>query len=133
MTDETLLTVGDLAVRYQVREGTVRRWLADGRVPGARRQSPGRGPWRWVVPEPSLVDWVPPGEQRLRHTWSRDQAGRLRQVETERDLWRDRAEIARLALERIAHGGGRFDTPQSRGWQRAARIAQRALEQISTS
>ena len=123
IAEETLLTVHDLAGRYRVREGTVRHWLAHGLVPGARREHVGSGHVHWVVPDAVLSDWIPPGQRGHRGAWDRDLAGRLRQVEAERDEWQRRAEIARRALERIAHDTAIVDPL-------AVAVARRALENL---
>lgn len=60
MADDALLTISQVVDRYDVSQRTVRRWLAEGQIPGARRLSVGRGEAVWRIPEQTAaVIWSP--------------------------------------------------------------------------
>ena len=54
MATGDLLTVADVVERYQTSERPVRRWLAEGRIPGARQNQIGRADGTWRLPEDAV-------------------------------------------------------------------------------
>ena len=53
---ENVLSVADVAARYDVTPRTVRRWCRQGRLPGAVRV----GARVWAIPSEALKDFEPP-------------------------------------------------------------------------
>ncbi len=71
LRNERYLTLGEVAARYFVVRGTVRKWIDEGRLPAVRNGN-------HMVPESALADFVPPSmspkhiEQMRRFTADED-------------------------------------------------------------
>jgi len=51
---EKMLTVREVAERLGAGESSIRIWAAEGRFPGATRESPPAGSPYWLIPEAAL-------------------------------------------------------------------------------
>ena len=50
---DPILEVPEIAERLRVDVQTVRRYLRDGTIPGARRIG-----WKWIIPTSAFNDWL---------------------------------------------------------------------------
>ena len=53
-----MLTVREVAERIGAGESSIRIWAAEGRFPGAKRETPPAGSPYWLIPESALTGFV---------------------------------------------------------------------------